>query len=173
MFYIFLILLIISLILLCYTLKDNFSNIPRWSEINRNKKFFSSKSINYPPCFEKSRDAQEIYNIITKSQNLYKYYGLFNTLSVILCQLNNKNGFLKDRINNLIVNGGAKNKESEYIVNKFKISNEDIKKFLILATSLLEYHITISQKENEINKEDKEKIKKLINNFYNEIYSKF
>ena len=141
---------------------ENNKNILRYIENKRLNYNFGK----YPPCFNLSFEAQQIFDILVKNGGEEKFKVLFDVYSVLLCQKYHASykecnpQMIQDRINDLqkllpeyFDQEKLQTKVSKYI----KLNNSKISKLILFSYFLI---------EREMKKINDDKIKELNHKFY-------
>jgi hypothetical protein len=137
----------------------------------------------YPPCFDLSNKAIEIFDIFNKHNIVIKYKKLFEAMSILLCEENyqNKNvsmhSQLQERLNDLEILGFKRN-NSLYANKVNKILNitdsnkiqQYVWELLLRVTTIIENEIINLETNNDLSKDNIIIVKNLINQFYNNHY---
>ena len=137
----------------------------------------------YPPCFNLSNDAIQIFDVFNKQGFVIKYKKIFEAMSILLCEENyqNKNvsmhSQLQERLNDLEILGFKRN-NTLYTNKVNKILNitdsnkiqQFIYELLLRVTTIIENEIIKLESNNDLSKDDIIIIKNLINQFYNNNY---
>ena len=134
----------------------------------------------YPPCFNLSNEAIEIFDIFNKQGLVIKYKRLFEAMSILLCEQNylNKNvsmySQIQERLDDLEILGYKRN-DSRYINKVNKILNitdsnkiqQFIYELLLRVVTIIEDEIIKLESTNDLSKDNIVIVKNLISTFYN------
>lgn len=132
-----------------------------------NKKFLYSenKRLNYnfgkyPPCFNLSIEAQQIFDTLDMNGTLDKYRQLFDIYSILLCQKHHSTykkcnqEMVKERISDIkkmMPEYFDKAKHTTKISKYIKLDNSDISNLILMCFYLIEKHMKKINDEKIIN----------------------
>ena len=129
----------------------------------------------FPPCFDRSQNAKEVYKTLVGQRVKDKYMRLLNAYSLVLCQQNECLNSLQDKINTLDSWGAdANDTESQAIVQAIVKKNDPLLiKFLTQATNICSRQMQAIAQDSEISKIEKENLSGLNSQFYRIHYANF
>lgn len=174
--------------------KENFTN-KKYADADLKNKTWSTEKIGwiensrynlndgkYPPCFNLSNNAKEIFDLLESNQLIVKHKVLLEVISMILCQykyLSSKlciDTMIQNRIQDLTALGYQRydNRYRDLLKNiignyLYENSSPLFLEFLLRSLTLIEEQIIKMKVDIANNK--LEKIRLLISNFYNEYFS--
>jgi len=131
----------------------------------------------YPPCFNISVGAQEIFNILESNNLILTHKVIFEVMSMILCQykfIKSKmcvDTMIEDRIRDLDALGYRrydstyKNKLKKIVGLNYATASQSSLEFLLRSLTLIEYQLNKLESSN-LNKSQLEQILRLVNKFY-------
>lgn len=130
-------------------------------------------SSSFPPCFEISTDAKNIYKIMKNAKIETKYSRLLDAYTLALCQQNDfKTSCELDTLNQRIVtlnswNANQYDNNAINIVNSVtKLTNNKIGQFLVQICYICERQIELINNDDNIMREDKIQITGFNSQFY-------
>lgn len=126
----------------------------------------------YPPCYDICGATRTIFDILQQADLLHDHAVLLDTYSIVLCHEKHMQDSCKDldilrRINELPPAPPA----AEAIVDKYNPSANDLsREFLARAAGVLEEAIQKVQSDDRLSQNDKKRIQKMHETFYDVHY---
>ena len=138
-----------------------------------------SKNLNmttFPPCYEISPTARQVYMILAARKGLQRYNSLINAYSIFLCVQSNCNkGNMSKGLHELKKLGGdIEHINTKPLMNAIVRANDDMTKtFIYYMCNICEANVTNIAKDNIFDIASKLQLKGLISQFYRTHFDPF